>query len=199
MQQAMAPRAIQTIMREHRQLSAVVSGMTQFVESLSRCEHAREPMVMRAMLYYIREYPEQVHHPKEDKYLFTRLRLRTDKLDDVIRELEAQHVEGEARVRDLEHALTRYELTGDGTAPALRSQVEEYALFYSRHRSLEEEVILPAALRLLSAMDWMDLDEIFGANRNPFSGSELEGNLDRLYSLIVSAMPGTVQEQRLVV
>ncbi|WP_240975340.1 hypothetical protein [Paraburkholderia aromaticivorans] len=30
------------------------------------------------MLYYIREYPQQVHHPKEDRYLSTPLRDRTD-------------------------------------------------------------------------------------------------------------------------
>jgi hemerythrin-like domain-containing protein len=36
------------------------------------------------MLYYIREYPEQVHHPKEDRYLFARLRDRTGELDEVL-------------------------------------------------------------------------------------------------------------------
>jgi hemerythrin-like domain-containing protein len=117
-------RAIQTIVREHQQLSAVVNGLTRFVESLSEGAHAPGPMVMRAMLYYIREYPEQVHHPKGDKYLFPRLRSRTDELDEVIEELEAQHVEGDARVRDLEHALTRCELTGSSAAPAVRKLVD---------------------------------------------------------------------------
>ncbi|HWT67186.1 MAG TPA: hemerythrin domain-containing protein [Terracidiphilus sp.] len=192
MQQPIARRAVQTIVREHQQLSSVINGMIRFAESLSCGEHAPAPMVMRAMLYYIREYPEQVHHPKEDKYLFARLRSRTDEFDDVIEELQAQHIEGEARVRDLERALTRYELTGRPAAPALRAMVDEYAAFYSRHRLLEEEVILPAALRFLSAADWMDLDEAFGANRDPFSGSELQGELDRLYSMILSAIPEAI-------
>ncbi|MBN3753758.1 hemerythrin domain-containing protein [Paraburkholderia sp. Tr-20389] len=191
MQQPIARRAVHTIVREHQQLSAVINGMSRFVESLSEGAHAPPAIVMRAMLYYIREYPEQVHHPKEDKYLFTRLRSRTDELDDVIEELEAQHVEGEARVRDLERALTRYELIGQSAAPALRTMVAQYAAFYSRHRLLEEEVILPAALRLLSAADWMELDEAFGDNRDPFNGSELQGELDRLYALIVSAVPAS--------
>lgn len=193
MQYPATRRAVQTIVREHQQLSAVVNGMTRFVESLSAGGHAPEPMVMRAMLYYIREYPEQVHHPKEDKYLFERLRTRTDELDDVIDELEAQHVAGEARVRDLERALTRYELSGSAAAPALRTLVEEYAAFYSHHRRLEEEVILPAALRFLTAADWMELDEAFGANRDPFSGSEIQDEMDHLYSLIVNTVARTIQ------
>ncbi|WP_233808083.1 hemerythrin domain-containing protein [Paraburkholderia sp. HP33-1] len=193
MQYPTARRAVQTIVREHQQLSAVVNGMARYVESLSEGGHAPEPMVMRAMLYYIREYPEQIHHPKEDKYLLARLRTRTDELDDVIEELEAQHVAGEARVRDLERALTRYELSGSAEAPALRALVGEYAAFYSHHRRLEEEVILPAALQFLTAADWMELDEVFGENHDPFSGSEIQGELDRLYSLIFSTVSGTIQ------
>ncbi|RZF25627.1 hemerythrin domain-containing protein [Paraburkholderia sp. UYCP14C] len=193
MQSPLARRAVQTIVREHQQLSAVVNGMTRFVESLSAGAHPPEPMLMRAMLYYIREYPEQVHHPKEDKYLFARLRSRTDDLDDVIDELEAQHVAGEARVRDLERALTRYELSGYAAVPALRTLVDEYAVFYRNHRRLEEEVILPAALRFLTAADWMELDEAFGANRDPFSGSEIEGEMERLFSLIVSTVSESIQ------
>ncbi|CDY79152.1 Hemerythrin HHE cation binding region [Caballeronia glathei] len=192
MQQPVARRAVQTIIREHQQLSAVVNGMRRFVDALDSGSHAPGPMVLRAMLYYVREYPEQVHHPKEDKYLFMRLRLRTNELDDVIDELEAQHVQGEARVRSLERALTRYEVDGDSAIPALRKMVEEYEAFYSDHRRLEEEVVLPAALRFLNTGDWIELDEAFGANRDPFDSSELEGDLDHLYSVIVNTIPNNV-------
>ena len=192
MQQPLARRSVQTIIHEHQQLSTVVNGMTRFVDSLGTSAHAPGPMVLRAMLYYIREYPEQVHHPKEDKYLFMRLRLRTNELDDVIDELEAQHVQGEARVQNLERALARYEVAGDSEVPALRKMVEEYAAFYGNHRRLEEEVVLPAALRCLTTADWIELDETFGANRDPFDSSELEGDLDHLYSMIVNTIPDHV-------
>jgi hemerythrin-like domain-containing protein len=56
-------------------------------------------MVFRAMLYYIREYPQQVHHPKEDQFLFGRLRVRTHELDHVIDRLEYQHAQGDMQVR----------------------------------------------------------------------------------------------------
>ncbi|TDN69740.1 hemerythrin domain-containing protein [Paraburkholderia sp. BL10I2N1] len=192
MQQPVARRAIQTIIREHQQLSAVINGMMRFVDSLDTSAHAPGPMVMRAMLYYIREYPEKVHHPKEDKYLFMRLRLRTNELDDVIDELESQHVQGEARVQSLERGLMQYEVDGDSAIPELRKMVEEYAAFYGNHRRLEEEVVLPAALRCLTTAGWIELDEAFGANRDPFDSRELETDLDHLYSMIVNTMPDQV-------
>jgi hemerythrin-like domain-containing protein len=192
MQQPEGRTAIQTIMREHQRLSVAINGMTRFIDTLETSAHAPGPMVLRAILYYIREYPEKVHHPKEDKYLFTRLRLRTNELNDVIDELEAQHVQGEARVRNLERALTQYEVAGDSEVPALRKMIEEYAGFYGNHRRLEEEVILPAALRYLTIADWIELDDVFGANRDPFDSSELEDDLDHLYSMIVNTIPDHV-------
>ncbi|WP_337999512.1 hypothetical protein [Paraburkholderia atlantica] len=53
-------------------------------------------------------------------------------------------------------------------------------------------MILPAALRYLTADDWLELDEAFGANRDPFSGSEIEGEMDRLFSLIVSTVSESI-------
>lgn len=181
--------AIQLILNEHRQLSAVVEGMLRFIHLLETGSSAPGIMVFRAMLYYIREYPEQVHHPKEDRYLFARLRARTDDFDDVLAELEAQHAEGDVRVRNLEHALTRYELKGESAFPALRALVHDYAAFYMEHRRLEEEVILPAAWRLLTPEDWVEIDAAFGANRDPFDGVKLEEDLDKLFSMIVQTIP----------
>ena len=188
--QSLGPRsAIQVILNEHAQLSAVIEGMLRFIHLLETGANAPGLMVFRAMLYYIREFPEQVHHPKEDRYLFARLRARTDDFDDVLAELESQHAQGEARVRNLEHALTRYELKGESAFPALRTLVQEYAEFYLKHRRLEEELILPAARRLLTKDDWAGIDAVFGANRDPFDGVKLEEDLGKLFSMIVETIP----------
>jgi hemerythrin-like domain-containing protein len=188
--QSPGPRsAIQIILNEHGQLSAVIEGMLRFIHLLEAGANAPGLMVFRAMLYYIREYPEQVHHPKEDRYLFARLRDRTSDFDDFLAELESQHAQGEVWVRNLEHALTRYELKGEPAFPALRALVLEYAEFYLKHRCLEEELILPAARRLLTKEDWAEIDAVFGANRDPFDGVKLEEDLGRLFSMIVKTMP----------
>lgn len=101
MQSPRQRNAVRLILDEHKQLSAVIHGMLGFVRLIDKGEKAPGLMVFRAMLYYIREYPEQVHHPKEDQYLFARLRDRTSKLDETLAELESQHTQGEALVREL--------------------------------------------------------------------------------------------------
>jgi len=181
--------AIQVILSEHRRLTSIVSGMLRVVDDMTARPGASGTMLLRAMLYYIQEFPEQVHHPKEERYLFARLREHTDEFDSVLDELGHQHAEGQQRIRSLERALTRYELGGIGMLPALRDEVYGYADFYTNHRHLEESVILPGAQRYLSVADWVEIDEAFGANRDPFESLETEDNLDDLYTLIVQTMP----------
>jgi len=190
--QSLGPRnAITVILHEHEQMSAVVEGMRRFVGLLAAGTPAPGVMVLRAMLYYIREYPQQVHHPKEDRYLFTPLRDRTDEFDHVLTELESQHARGDVRLRDIEHALTRYELKGAPPLRELRALVDAYAEFYADRRCMEETLILPAARRLLTEEDWAEIDAAFGANRDPFDGVKVEDDLGKLFSMIVKTIPET--------
>jgi hemerythrin-like domain-containing protein len=190
--QSLGPRsAIAVILHEHQQMSTVVEGMRRFVGQLAAGAPAPGLMVLRAMLFYIREYPQQVHHPKEDRYLFTPLRDRTDEFDHVLTELEFQHAQGDVRLRNIEHALTRYELKRAPALRELRAMVDAYAEFYADHRCMEETLILPAARRLLTEENWVEIDAAFGANRDPFDGVKLEDDLGKLFSMIVKTIPET--------
>ncbi|WP_096475618.1 hemerythrin domain-containing protein [Burkholderia stabilis] len=183
--------AIAVILREHERLSAVIEGMQRFAHLLAAGKPVPGLMVFRAMLFYIREYPEQVHHPKEKHYLFAPLREATSEFDSVLDELESQHARGDGMLTDLDHALTRYELKGAPALPALVALVDAYAEFYSAHRRMEEMLILPAARVQLNDEDWAELDIAFGANRDPFDGVKLEDDLGKLFSMIVNAIPET--------
>ena len=59
----------------------------------------------RAMLRYIDEYPERLHHPKEDQFLFARLAKRSADARKLIDDLKSEHVQGARLIRDLERAF----------------------------------------------------------------------------------------------
>ncbi len=185
MQTPAARKAVQVIIREHQQLSMVIAGMQRAVKLLDAGDDVPRPMMIRSMLFYISEYPEQLHHPKEERYLFARLRHHANDFDKSIDELEEQHAQGKTQLRNIEQALTRYELAGESALPVLRNSVEGYAAFSADHRRLEEEVILPAAYQWLTEEDWNELDEEFGTNRDPFVGVKVEADLGRLFAMIV--------------
>ena len=194
MNYALEHPALRVIRLDHQRLAAVTSAMLDFVRALGDGGSTADPIVLRAMLYYIREYPEQFHHPMEDRYLFAPLRSRTDDLDDVLDELQCEHVEGDVRMRNLEHALTRYELKGEAALLGLRTLMEQYVAFCAEHRRVEETVILPAAGRFLSQADWTRIDAAVGHRLDPFGEATFEGeSLEGLYRLIANAVPAVAE------
>lgn len=184
--------AIRVMEGEHDRLSAVIQGMQHFVRAIKKGKKAPDPQVFRAMLMYISEYPHKVHHPKEDQYLFARLRERTNQINQTLDELESQHLQCESQLRALEHALTHYELEGAAAFQPFFDMVEAYAKFYSKHMSLEEDVILPAAIKFLTPDDWAVIDPQFAANQDPLAGSEYKESFDKLFSLIVNIAPAPI-------
>src|SRR5262245_62055567 len=108
----MSNSSINIIRSEHRSIAAVSHGLLHF----ARCVRERTPLtnfkVFRAMLYYLDVFVERFHHPKEDRYLFAKLRQRSKKSVDVIARLENDHTRGEQSIRDLMQSAIRFELGG---------------------------------------------------------------------------------------
>jgi hemerythrin-like domain-containing protein len=183
------PQALRIVREEHERLAAVVHGMRHLVRALVEQGLQPDLKVFRAMLLYISEYPERLHHPKEDRFLFAPLRGHTREHDAVLVELEVQHAQGEAMVRKLAHALMRYEFGGAAELAHFARQVTRYADFYASHMRLEEEVIFPALRQQLDAEEWRQADAAFASNRDPLAGTDLKQGFERLYTTIVSITP----------
>jgi hemerythrin-like domain-containing protein len=66
-----------------------------------------------AILFYVDEFPEKRHHRKESELLFPKLRARTPLARALMDHLDEDHARGEARVRELAHALKALELLGE--------------------------------------------------------------------------------------
>lgn len=177
------------IQSEHNNLSAVINGMKYFVDSIAKGQPAPDLKVFRAMLFYIDEFPDRVHHPKEERYLFARLRNRTTELDATLTELGHQHEQGTTLVRNLEHALLRYEFEGALAFPVFRRLVDEYAKFYFSHMRLEEKEVLPAAARFFTQEDWAEIDSAFAANADPLNLLSAKDSFEKLFSLIANITP----------
>jgi hemerythrin-like domain-containing protein len=183
-----ALQVIRIIQHEHECLAAVIKGMRHFVRVIAEGGKAPDLKVFRAMLLYISEYPEQVHHPKEDKFLFAPLRARTNEVEITLTTLEAQHQTGEQQLRGLGHALMRYEFFGEPAFRRFHDMVEAYASEYFEHMRLEETMILPVAQAHLLEVDWQRAEAAFARNSDPLSDVHSD-SLEKLFSLICQITP----------
>src|SRR5581483_4248673 len=98
-------RAIQKIRDEHRSIAAVLHGLKQLARDVQDARVRPGFEALRAMIRYLDEYPERLHHPKEDEQLFARVLDRAPQAKALIDGLKAEHVEGARRIRELERAL----------------------------------------------------------------------------------------------
>ena len=183
--------AIQTIRDEHRSIAAVLHGLKQLAKDADDDAVRPQFEVFRAMIYYIDQLPERLHHPKEDKYLFARLEERSPEAAGLVAELRGEHVAGARLIRDLEQALVALEVGWQGGAHAFRAAVDAYAEFHWKHMRKEEEELLPLAERALAAEDWREIDDAFAGNQDPIADLR-ERDFEKLFTRIVNLAPEPV-------
>lgn len=183
----MKHEAIDVIRAEHAALSAVLGTLL----ALSAPDRATPAdfKPLRAMLLYIDEFPERLHHVKETQVLFARLRLRAPRMKVLLDRLDREHERGEAAVRVLQHALLAYELIGESRRAAFAEALQRYAAFYREHMRVEEREVLPLAEELLGDDDWREIDAAFGANRDPLTGHAPDAEYAELFRLIATITP----------
>ncbi len=183
--------AIGVIRDEHRSLAAVMHAWMHALADARTQGSAADPVLMQAMVRYIATFPVALHHPKEDEYLFARLRERSTALHAEIDELERQHERDRQLLAALERQVQALAAAQGDAAVALTRTLEEavksYASFLWDHMGREEGVILPAAQAHLTADDWREIDAAFAENRDPRFGGETDKEYRQLFSRIVNA------------
>ena len=186
----MVHESLRIIREEHSALVAMLRSLSMMVERGPG--NAPDPFfdVLRAMLFYIDEFPEKLHHPKESDLLFPKVLKAAPQVAAALERLERDHVRGESAVRELQHHLLAWELLGESRRAAFEAAARSYVKFYLDHMQLEEKEILPLAERALSEQDWVELDAAFASNRDPLNPNHPRDPVyDRLFTRIVMIAP----------
>ncbi len=185
--------SLQTIRDEHASLAAMLHSMRMMVERGPSDDRRNFFDVVRAMLFYIDEFPERLHHPKESNLLFPKVVKVAPKVMGAIDKLERDHMYSEKAARDLQHLLMAWELLGATRRQPFEDAFKKYVDFYLEHMNLEETVILPEAERCLNDEDWQLLDKAFAENADPLTGHyPPTQEFEKLFSLIVTRAPSPI-------
>jgi nucleotide-binding universal stress UspA family protein/hemerythrin-like domain-containing protein len=187
-------QAIGIIRDEHRSLAAVLHAWLHLLGGDDGAADVPRDALMRAMIHYIKAFPVALHHPKEEEYLFRKLRERTSQCNAELDELERQHERDQQLVDELAAIVERH-LAGEADAAAVKEAVSRYALFIWEHMGREEGVILPAAQRFLTPADWDEINAAFSENRDPRFGGDTDAEFRRLFSRIVNLVPAYTSDE----
>lgn len=135
--------------------------------------------LMLDIVSYLREYSDQVHHPRED-VAFARIAKKAPELALTLERLKQEH-RVIAKAGDALQELLA-EILED--AMVSRADVEmaaaTYLVYYDAHIAREEEDVMPLAARLLAPEDWAAVKNAVPAVKDPVFGDAPEERYRRL-------------------
>lgn len=183
-----------TIKREHGTLRAVVELLQGLLRDAS-AQHAEVDFgLLSAALYYIDEFPERCHHPKEEEYLFKVLRQRTAAFNTMLDTLQSEHVSSAQMMREMHRALVLYQGGAPQGLSNFKLHVDAYAGLHSDHMR-NEEALLAKASEYLTDSDWHTLASAFIMDDDPLLSGAVRDEFRKLHLRIMDLLPRNLRGQ----
>jgi branched-chain amino acid transport system ATP-binding protein len=181
--------AIEIIRSEHRNLDKVLGVLSDLLDRLDNAGPKPNLEPLFSIVYYVRVFPDKLHHPKEEKFLFPLLRRHRPDLSPVIEELERQHELGRESLESLQKALQDFDRDYPKGFDELLSTGKSFVRSQREHMGIEEREILPAAKEWLAEnrlenAEWTPLQRAFEHNSDPLFGENVEAGFRTLFERI---------------
>ncbi len=186
------PKALAIIRDEHRSFAAILNGFDYLVGEIRDGRMEPDFALFSAMLHYIEAFPEKLHHPKEDEYLFPAMLRRATEAATIISELQAEHVAGRRLIAELAVALERYRQAGAPGFAEFSRTVAAYTDFHWAHMNKEEGKLMPMAEKALRPEDWREIDDAFASNEDPIVGIKPTKQFRELFRRIANLAPAPI-------
>lgn len=172
--------ALQMLLEDHKTLGGVIDALELCLPQISQ----RDPYtldLLANLIDYIAEYPDQVHHPREDRIIEHLIDKGLTPSERIIVELTvAQHAELAAATASMELDIDALLSKQQGAGMQLDHDARIYLAMQKEHMRREEQQLFPMAVRLLTATDWSEIK----ASETDVPDPLRESRLNRYASLL---------------
>ncbi len=180
--------ALQTIRLEHYNIHSVLACLRYLARQIEEGSWEPDFLLLFAIVEYMETYPQVIHHPKEEDYVFAALLRRKPDSAPLVNRLCEDHAAGVRRLDDLRAATEAYR-----DDPAAAGRFCQTALAYvdseREHMSVEEHELLPLAMTVLEDEDWAEIDAVFSRNDDPMFGMARREPFRALFRKILDLAP----------
>lgn len=183
--------SMRVLAKEHHALRAVARIVAMEAELLRR-DGRVDVDLLESIAEYIAEFPNRIHHPKEEDCLFSRMRQRApDRCETILNLLQAEHEKENEGVAKFLAALTAYRAGEAQAAVRLADVAATYAKYLDRHIETENTQAFPLAEAVLQEDDWAAIDAAFLDNDDPLVSGDQTSRFAELHRHIMAlgAMP----------
>lgn len=174
------------LLEEHRNLARVLKTLEAIAARLDRQPRRGDVDRLYDICQYVRVFPDRVHHPKEDHFIFGPLERAAPEQAELLQRIQAQHAQCTQMTEALYALVQRYD-RGEAQADAVRALVKDYLGFQFEHMQLEEQQVLPLAEARLDPDTWSDARRAFARDHDPLFGDHVEAGFAALRDRITRA------------
>jgi branched-chain amino acid transport system ATP-binding protein len=176
---------MRVLAKEHLALRAVARIVAIEAEVLRR-DGRVDLDLLENIAAYIAEFPNRIHHPKEEDYLFRHMRTRApQRCGEILDRLLAEHVKEGESVEIFRAALASYREGLPDAGAHLAHVAATYAKYLDRHIEIENTQAFPIATEVLQEADWAEIDAAFMANEDPLVTGDQRSRYAELHRRIL--------------
>lgn len=181
-------KAVQTIWLEHMNIASVLACLRYLLGEIDKGAWAADFQLLSDIIDYMEDFPEKMHHPKEEDYILAALRRRKPDSGPLLDKVRDEHVKGTEMLAGLRGKLDLYE-SDPAAFPGFLEAARAYIEFERRHMVREERELLPLARRALRADDWRAIEAAFARNEDPLFGDKRRTQFETLFRHILELAP----------
>lgn len=172
--------SLQLLLEDHKTLGAVIEALEVHLPEVAR----RDPEtldLLANLIDYIAEYPDRVHHPREDRIIERLIDKGLTPSERIIVELTvAQHAELAAATARMELDIDALLSKQHDAGVQFDHDARIYLAMQKEHMRREEQQLFPVAVRLFTTADWKEIEASEPEIPDPLQ----ESRLDRYASLL---------------
>lgn len=162
--------AAQTMKDRQRAMLWALLAVRRTIRGALRSAVRPDFLELKRLMAYVERFPEKLHQPNEEKYLFRAVEARQPALARTIARLRRDHSAMTGYGNRLRAALAYWE-QGDPNAGQQSAMIaDDYARFCQRHARAERD-LLPVAIEVLSDSEWSKIDRAFEVAADPLAAS----------------------------
>lgn len=177
------PPVLQCLFEEHRHLSALTRLLTEKVSGPGTLSPG-DCYLLRDVVGYLHDYPDEVHHPTENM-LFEAVVRRDPTMQGAADRLRRDHDEIAAETAGILELLDRLIATPGGKLDAeARQACLNFARRQRAHMRFENNEVFPVAIESLPRSDWRRIERHFATVDDPLFGRAVARRHRLLYEYL---------------
>lgn len=176
-----------TIQKTMNELRTDHRNMVQLLDLLDaetvRLADADEPDydLVYDIMTYMSEYPDAVHHPKEDM-IYRHLRTNHDDIEESLRHIETDHKALGMASHEIRRDIDAIAADGVVSREALAASLRKYSEDLRKHMYWEEKDLFELADTLDDDESWAELLKSYDEASDPLFGNQTERRFQKLFN-----------------